>query len=86
MSERYTKHDTCIQCLTEWRQKHKNELGDLSNQWQKRNRAHMREYHRQWREKNAERWQELMEKSAAQRRKNKQKKNANLINNTNKEN
>ena len=59
LSLRYTKHNTCIECLKQWINNNKDRMNDQSNDWQKRNRAHMREYHRKWREQNAERWKEL---------------------------
>ena len=76
-SERYTKYNTCIACLKDWRLRNKESVNEKSTSWQKRNREHMRNYHRIWRENNAERWEELMVKVKQRQKvkKNNNKKN-----------
>jgi len=64
LSERYTTNRCCIECLDEWRVKNMRKMTERSNAWQKRNHPHMRQYHKLWSARNAERWKELLHRSA----------------------
>lgn len=68
LSERYTSTRVCIECLSDWRAANMPKIVARSNEWQKRNRPHMRQYHKQWRERNADRWRELLIRSAEKRK------------------